>query len=157
MRKGDIFGIYNVLEGGTNEYSASANEDCSMLLVPKPLALHLLGNNQDFLLAVNSQLTYKIVRMLQRIAHIAFKSVRESVAMSIIELYETFDTDKEGFIDVSLTKEEIGQLASTTTSATIKLTNEFQKENMILIKNRKIKILDMERLYKEADIRINVL
>jgi CRP/FNR family transcriptional regulator len=152
LREGDIVGFYTLLNGGANIYSASAIEETNILIVPKTFAKSTLENNKDFLLAVNKQLMHKMVRMLQKISHIAFKSVRESIAMSIIELSETFETDKYGFIDVGLTKEEIGQLSSTTTSAAIKLTNEFQKDKIILIKDRKIKIMNREKLYKTADL-----
>ena len=85
-------------------------------------------------------------------SHIAFANIREGIALSIIQLLEHFGVDQKGFIDVVLTKAELGQMAATTTSAAIKLSNEFQKDGIIIIEEKKIKIVDMKRLYKSAGI-----
>ena len=57
-----------------------------------------------------------------------------------------FGVDKEGFISVTLTREEIANAIGTATESTIRLLSEFKKEGYITLSGKRIKIEDKVKL-----------
>ncbi|MEG1199991.1 MAG: helix-turn-helix domain-containing protein, partial [Algoriella sp.] len=56
--------------------------------------------------------------------------------------------DKDGFINISLTREEMANLIGTATESAIRLISEFKTDELIEVEGRKIKLLDHQKLTK---------
>jgi CRP-like cAMP-binding protein len=84
----------------------------------------------------------------QFLTDIAQKSVRERLAEVLVKLKESFSVDADGFLNISLTREEIASLVGTATESVIRLLSEFKSDKFIDINGRKIRILNEERLRK---------
>ncbi len=88
----------------------------------------------------------------EKITHLAQKPVRERMAETILFLKETYGTDVEENINVSLSREEIANIVGTATETAIRLLSEFNKDNMIELSGKKIKILNTNKLTKIANL-----
>jgi CRP-like cAMP-binding protein len=82
------------------------------------------------------------------ITNLAQKPVRERLAEILLILKHTFGEDKEGYIDVSLTREEISNMTGTATESAIRLLSEFKADELILLDGKRIKILNAKKLAK---------
>ena len=82
------------------------------------------------------------------ITDIAQKTVRERLAEIILHLKENFGVDKEDTLQISLTREELANIVGTATESVIRLLSEFNKDALIELNGRKIKILDIQGLTK---------
>ena len=80
------------------------------------------------------------------IANLAQKNVRERLAESLLFFERIFGVDKEGFIAVSLTREEIANAVGTATESTIRLLSQFKKEGHIILQGKRIKLADKTKL-----------
>ncbi|QQR98326.1 MAG: Crp/Fnr family transcriptional regulator [Sphingobacteriales bacterium] len=88
----------------------------------------------------------------EKITHLAQKPVRERMAETILFLKETYGIDNEENINVSLSREEIANIVGTATETAIRLLSEFNKENMIELSGKKIKILNTNKLVRVANL-----
>ena len=57
-----------------------------------------------------------------------------------------FGEDEDGNIDVQLSREEISNVIGTATESAIRLLSELNKDKVILLKGKRIKILNKEAL-----------
>ena len=88
----------------------------------------------------------------EKITHLAQKPVRERVAETILFLKETYGLDADNVVNVSLTREEIANLVGTATETAIRLLSEFNKDNIIELIGKKIKIINQQKLTKTANL-----
>jgi CRP/FNR family transcriptional regulator len=88
----------------------------------------------------------------EKITHLAQKPVRERVAETILFLKETYGLDADNHVNVLLTREEIANLVGTATETAIRLLSEFNKDHIIELSGKKIKILDQNKLIKTANL-----
>lgn len=79
---------------------------------------------------------------------LAQKTVRERLAEILLLLEQKLGTDPEGFIKISLTREEIANLIGTATESAIRLISEFKQDKLIETEGRNIKILNHDKLIK---------
>ena len=63
--------------------------------------------------------------------------------------------DPEGFIRLSLTREEIANLIGTATESAIRLISEFKSDGLIEVEGRNIKVLNPDRLKKLGHVDFN--
>ena len=66
----------------------------------------------------------------------------------LLLLEQKLGTDPEGFIKISLTREEIANIIGTATESAIRLISEFKQDELIEVEGRTIKILNHEKLIK---------
>ncbi|MCD8185951.1 MAG: helix-turn-helix domain-containing protein, partial [Rikenellaceae bacterium] len=76
------------------------------------------------------------------------KYIRGRLADSLIFLIETYDFAEDGTIDVTLSREDLAQLSSMTTSNAIRTLSAFAGEGVVELVGKRIKVLDLERLKK---------
>ncbi|HNA39863.1 MAG TPA: helix-turn-helix domain-containing protein [Chitinophagales bacterium] len=67
-------------------------------------------------------------------------------------LKETYGIDAENNINVALSREEIANLVGTATETVIRLLSEFNKDHIIELAGKRIKILDKNKLVKTANL-----
>ncbi len=60
--------------------------------------------------------------------------------------------DAENHVNVALTREDIANLVGTATETAIRLLSEFNKDHIIELSGKKIKILDHNKLVKTANL-----
>ena len=63
-----------------------------------------------------------------------------------ILLKRIFGIDNEGYIAVSLTREEIANAVGTATESTIRLLSQFKKEGHIILQGKRIKLANKTKL-----------
>ena len=63
--------------------------------------------------------------------------------------------DPEGFIRLTLTREEIANLIGTATESAIRLISEFKNDGLIEVEGRNIKVLNPDRLKKLGHVDFN--
>ncbi|HNM65997.1 MAG TPA: Crp/Fnr family transcriptional regulator, partial [Chitinophagales bacterium] len=105
-------------------------------------------------------LSFEMMRLLSdelrnaegKITHLAQKPVRERMAETILFLKETYGIDEEENINVALSREEIANIVGTATETAIRLLSEFNKDKLIELSGKKIKIINTEKLSRVANL-----
>lgn len=151
-KKGDIMGFRSTLAREKACTTAKVLEDAGIFFVHGDTVINLVKKNGDF--------AYELLRIACRelgeandyIADIAQKTVRERLAEVLIHLRQDFDIDRDNYLKISLTREELANMVGTATESVIRLLSEFKQDNLIELQGRRIKIKDEKALIKIGNI-----
>lgn len=146
IRKGEMVGHRSVISNSVAHLTVTALEDMEVCFIPKQEILDMFKNNSDFSLGITQSIAEDLDEANASIANMAQKNVRERLAESLLFFEKIFGVDAEGFISVTLTREEIANAIGTATESTIRLLSEFKKEGYIILSGKKIKIADKVKL-----------
>jgi len=145
-KSGDALGYRALLVGETYSASASALEDSRICFIRKETVFELFKSNSSFSFSMLKLVSRDLEDIENKMVKLAQKPVRERLAEALLILKETYGTDKQDFVNVSLSREDFASIVGTATETVIRLLADFKKENLIDTKGKKIKIIDIKNL-----------
>ncbi|HBF87109.1 MAG TPA: Crp/Fnr family transcriptional regulator [Bacteroidales bacterium] len=151
-KKGDVIGYRSVLSGELACTSAKVIEDATLCYITSETLNYLLKNNSTFSIDLLQLVCAELREANSFITDIAQKSVRERLAEVLLILKETFEVDNNKTLQISLTREELANIVGTATESVIRLLSEFKNEKLISFEGKRIKLIDIERLTKLANV-----
>lgn len=146
ISKGELIGHRSVISNSVAHLTVTALEEMDVCFIPKHEIIELLKKNSEFSMGISKSLAEDLDEANASIANMAQKNVRERLAESLLFFEKIFGVDNEGFIAVSLTREEIANAIGTAAESTIRLLSGFKKEGFILLSGKKIKLLNKVKL-----------
>ena len=146
IKKGELVGHRSVISNSVAHLTATALEEMDVCFIPKNEIIELFKNNSDFSLEITKSLAEDLDEANSSIANMAQKNVRERLAESLLFFERIFGIDVDGYIAVTLTREEIANAIGTATESTIRLLSEFKKEGYISLSGKKIRIENKVKL-----------
>lgn len=152
IKEGDLVGYRSLLCGEDFQANAEAMTQVTTVFIPAEVFHQLLEEDHKISFAMLQKIAYELGESSNTITFLAQKTVRERLAEIIILLEQKLGTDPEGFIKISLTREEIANLIGTATESAIRLISEFKSDGLIKVEGRNIKILNREKLIKLGHI-----
>lgn len=88
-----------------------------------------------------------------KLTHLAQKPVRERLAETLLFLKETYGFEQNNeILSVQLSREEIANLVGTATETVIRLLSELNKDGVIELIGKKIKINNLKLLTRIANL-----
>lgn len=153
-KKGDVIG-YRALLGGEKYFaSASVMEDAVICWFPKQIIEELLNNNSKFARQTINLLSKDLRIAEQIILNMAQKPVRDRIAEVLLMLKEYYGIDEiNETINTTLSREEIANIAGTSTETCIRILSEFNSDGVIKIIGKSIKIANIPKLLQIANIK----
>ena len=143
-----------MLSGENFQAKAEAMTPMKVQFLPSDVFLKLLKLDPKLSYAMLQKIAYELGESANTVTFLAQKTVRERLAEILVLLEQKLGTDPEGFIKISLTREEIANLIGTATESAIRLISEFKQDDLISVEGRNIKILNRERLIKLGHVVI---
>ncbi len=150
VKSGNLIGYRSVFNDEPITLNLTAIEDVTACIIPKDVYKKLLSN-KDFTLEMLRLLSNDLKLANMTIAHLAQHSVKERMAETLLHLEDIFGTDREGNININLSREELANIIGTASESVIRILSSFKKENIIFSKAKKIKLLNKDRLYNIAE------
>jgi CRP-like cAMP-binding protein len=151
-KDGEMVAYRSVLSGEPLQATVEAIDDTHACFVPKSLLFKFLEENPKFSLEMMRMACHELGEAGRLITNLAQKSVRERLAETILMLNRTFGEDRNGFIDIVLTREELSNMVGTATESVIRLMTEFKNDGMIEVEGRHIKIKKPDALARTGAI-----
>ena len=152
--EGDLVGYRSLLCDEPFGATAEAMEDAEITFLPPETFNHLLEADPKLSYAMLQKIAYELGEASKTITFLAQKTVRERLAEVLLLLEQKLGTDPEGFIKISLTREEIANLVGTATESAIRLISEFKQDELISVDGRNIRILNHDKLKKLGHVSI---
>jgi CRP-like cAMP-binding protein len=149
--KGQILGQRSVITDEHTNLSATALEDMEVCYIAKNHIEVPLQENALFTNAVLKHLASELKTADNTIVKMAQKTVRQRLAEVLLYLEEHFNTDKEGYLHLQLSRSDIADVVGTATELLIRTLTKFKKEGLIETAGKRIKILDNKALYNIAE------
>lgn len=150
VKEGELLGYRSVIGRESAGLTVTALDDMQACFISKEEIFEMVKTNPNFSLDIFKAVCHDLKEANASITDMAQKSVRERLADTLLFLNDTFGTDTEENINVQLSREEIANVIGTATESAIRLLSEFKKEELILLKGKRIKILDSRGLEKIA-------
>lgn len=151
-KPGDVMGFRSTITGELACTTTKAIEEAEIFYVHGELVKSLVKRNGEFAMDLLNISCRELGEANDYITDIAQKTVRERLAEVLIQLKMTFDLDKDRFLKITLTREELANMVGTATESVIRLLSEFKQDKFIELQGRKIKILDEQKLIKTANL-----
>jgi CRP-like cAMP-binding protein len=152
IKEGDLIGYRSLLIDEKIQARAEAMTEVEIVFVPGDIFIKLLQTDSKLSFAMLHKIAFELGESSNTITFLAQKTVRERLAEILLLLEQKLGTDPEGFIKISLTREEIANLIGTATESAIRLISEFKNDHLIETEGRNIKILSHEKLIKLAHV-----
>jgi len=142
----DTLGIRALSTNSRYQSSAVALDHVSICLIPSKDFYQILDSCPIVYKELFKYIGECLVRADQKLVSLTQKNLRARLADTLLLLRSTIGEDFEGYIDIALKRSEMAQLSNMTTSNVIRTISEFKFNKLIDIKERKIKIISMEKL-----------
>ena len=147
-KAGDVLGHRGL--GGKNLYPISATclEDSKACYIP--------NNFLEATLQANPAFTYRLLQLYagelqkaeQRMHDLALMEVRGRIALALQEIATLFGTDPEGYISISITRQDLASYAGTTYETVFKFFTDLIAQQIITTTGKRIKINKAPALQK---------
>lgn len=146
---GDVLGFRAILGGDHYSCSAFAFENSALCYIPKDVFMSLVQTNIKLALQVINVFSEMLKDTEKNITSIAQRTVRERIAQTLLTLKERYgcEEDKQT-INILISREEIANIAGTTRETAIRVLVDLQKDKVIELNGKKIRILKNEELFK---------
>lgn len=145
-RSGDILGHRGLV--GTHHYpiSATALEDTRVCYISNEFLETTLKTNQTFTYRLMHFYAIELQKADKRMRDLAHMEVKGRIADALFELNRQFGEDKEGNLNVLITRQDIASYAGTTYETVFKFFTELSNAGIISTSGKSIRIHDPERL-----------
>ncbi|SNZ01146.1 Crp/Fnr family transcriptional regulator [Flagellimonas pacifica] len=144
--KGEVIGQRSVISEESANLSAIAVNDMEVCFIPKETIINTLQKNPNFTLEVLRHMAHDLKEADDVIVNISQKTVKQRIAEAFLYLKNNFGEDEEGFLALTLSREDISNVVGTATESAIRIISEFKKKGLIHASGKKIGIKDERKL-----------
>ncbi len=140
IQPGEFVGLSSVFAKNTFQYSSVALSDCHVLLVEKSDISYVMENNGIFVLGLIRRYTEQNMNLYETLRSVLYKQMMGRIAQSLIYINDF----KEQFPEVFtlMTRKHIADFAGITTESAVKILKTLDKEGIIQLDGKDIKLLN---------------
>lgn len=145
-KEADLIGYRGLLGDGKYIATAETIEDSMICFIPKHTILEMLTSNLSFSLQLMSKFASDLSEVEEKSIRFVQKSSKERLAEALFILEKNFGTTVDGYIQVNLTRQEIGAFAGLATETIIRTLKAWEEEGILELRKKLIHIKDKARL-----------
>lgn len=149
--KGEVLGQRSVISQESTNLSAIAVDTMEVCFIPKESITTTLQKNPDFTLEVLRHMAHDLKEADDVIVNISQKTVKQRMAEAFLYLKNNFGEDADGFLSLTLSREDISNVVGTATESAIRIISEFKKNGLIHTSGKKIGIKDERKLLEMVE------
>jgi len=130
---GDPLGAVAAYMGRPFPASASALEDTTCVLIPRPAFFHLLEQHPSLVRGLLLGLTTRLVELTNRLAELTGGRIEPRFARLFVKLAREMGRAQDGatFIPLPLSRQELADLTGTTIETCIRIMSRWGKEEIV--------------------------
>lgn len=154
IHPGTSFGEVAVFDGKNFPANAEAMTQAEVIFIHRSDFLNFLKNNPDVALQVIKDLGARLRYAQNRVRSLITRKAEERMASIILKLTQKLGQEKEGgfVVDLPLTRQDIAEMTGTTQETAIRILSKWQKENLIIFKNKKLVVIDQQRIEERTGL-----
>ncbi|MBK6522173.1 MAG: Crp/Fnr family transcriptional regulator [Sphingobacteriaceae bacterium] len=146
-KAGNFIGYRALLCNDIYQASAVALEDTYVCFYNKEIYFELLYSNPAIAAQTIKVLTRDLRFAENMMLNMAQKHVKGRIAEILLMLEEFYGVyEKDGTINATLKREDIGHLVGTTTETSIRVISELVKDHLIELKGKRIMLINKEKI-----------
>lgn len=149
IKEVNFIGIAEYLSNQPYQSTCIALTDINLCMIKPTAVEEMIANNPSFSRRLLTTIARDYHQSSKRLLEITKKNMNARLAGTILELIDTFGTDKENNIDVYLKRSEIAQICNMNETNVIRHLSALDTLGAIKLNGKKIEILNKEILEKE--------
>lgn len=149
--KGEVMGQRSVIAEETANLSAIAVDDMEVCFIPKESIVNTLHQNPNFTFEVLRHMAHDLREADDVIVNMSQKTVKQRIAEAFLYLKNNFGEDKDGYLRLVLSREDIANVVGTATESCIRIISEFKKKGLLKSSGKKLGITDAKKLQDLVD------
>lgn len=149
--KGEVIGQRSVIAEEQANLSATAVSDMEVCFIPKDDIVSSLHTNPNFTLEVLRHMAHDLKEADDVIVNMSQKNVKQRIAEAFLYLKSNFGEDTEGYLSLTLSREDIANVVGTATESCIRIISEFKKKGFLKTSGKKIGIANAKALQDMVD------
>lgn len=143
---GDPVGMPSDFASCSHSCSARAMEQCHTLVWEYSRLQALLAQYPQIGRNVSKILLSQLTELQERFREVATEKVAQRVALALLRLVKQVGKPAKGGVEVSLSREELGQMTGATLFTISRLLSKWGEEGFILPRREAVVVLDSQRL-----------
>ncbi len=151
LNKGEFFGHFNLLRRDNYSGYVVALEDTMVRMIPKDEFLNLLYNNPDFATMFIKSLGSDVEEAEKQLIQHAYGSVRKKVASALLAFATNTTNQSTVYTFIETSRDNLASKAGIAKETLIRTLSDFKSEQLISTEQKKITLLDPQRLEKMLD------
>lgn len=146
VKPGDILGHRGI--GSRNIYpvGACALEDSMVCFMETKIFFDVLHKEPDLTFQLMLFYADELQKMEASVRNQALMTIREKVANTLLMIIGVFGLTGDNKIDAQLSRQDIAEIAGTNKEQVSRFLSEFQRDKIISMKVKNIKIINIEKL-----------
>lgn len=149
--KGEVMGQRSVIAEEFTNLSATALSEMEVCFIPKDIISNTLNSNSYFSLEVLRHMAHDLKEADDVIVDMSQKTVKQRLAAAFIYLKTNYGEDENGFLTLTLSRDDYANIVGTALESLIRMISEFKKKGLIKTSVKKIGILDGQKLQELAE------
>lgn len=141
-----LLGGANLFFKNTNLFSIVAMEECNLCLIDIRAFRNVLLKHSNYMLSLFERSVEMFQASIFNFISLAHKQVNGRIADILIYLWE--NVYQNGEFDMTLTRKELAEFAACSHENVINTLSKMNKEGIIALEGRKIKVIDLNKLYE---------
>lgn len=143
--EGDFVGYPALIEDKNYDDSTVILEDAEIMQIPKDDFLEMIYGDINVAIKFIRIITQNVKEKEERLLNLAYSSLRKRVAKALIDLNGKYNADG-GNNPIEVSREDIAHYVGTATESLIRTLSDFKAEQLIEIKEGKIRIGNIDKL-----------
>jgi CRP-like cAMP-binding protein len=149
--KGEVMGQRSVIAEESANLSAVAVNDMEVCFIPKEIIMNTLHKNPNFTYEVLRHMAHDLKEADDVIVNMSQKTVKQRIAEAFLYLKNNYGEDDEGYLTLTLSREDIANVVGTATESCIRIISEFKKKGYLISSGKKIGIANEKMLKNLVD------
>lgn len=149
----EIFGELSLLGQEFREEYTEATESSEVIVIPRATLLNMMETHPQLLLEVSRLIGERRKRVEKRLRNLLFHSNRERLIFLLVELLEQYGQQEDDgvVLKIKLSHQEMANIIGSTRETVTVVLGDLQKEGVLEIARRRVRILDMNKLAAEVN------
>lgn len=139
-QKGDILGHLGIGGSGYYPVSATVIEEAVLCYIELSFFETTMNVNNNFVIQLMRFFAAELQESERRMRNLAHMSVKGRVAQALLSLQDQFGKNKEGFIAIELSRQDLASYTGSSYESLFRTINELLTENVIVTSGKTIAI-----------------
>lgn len=145
-KEGDIVGHRGLGKDNLFPVSATAIEQTTICFIDIHFFLSSLKINHDFLFELMMFYASELKESEKNMRNLAHMPVKGRIAQALLLLQEKFGITEDGYINITLSRQDFASYAGTTYETFFRIINELVEDNIVSVNNKNIAIVNAGKL-----------
>lgn len=144
IRPGEFVGLSSVFHENIFNYSSVAITDCQVFLIEKEAMAKVIKQNGSFGFSITKRYCEQNANLLNTVRNLMYKQMNGRLADTLLYI-DSLKSESEDIFQL-LSRKDIADFAGISTESAVKLLKTFEKDGLIELHEKDIKLLSREAM-----------